>query len=202
MIANALRTLLILATLVVAPLAQAQRGVFLTVDDFLAQHFEVPPVSESFWLSGEQKAIAEEILQRPPGLRARYFRAGPRTAWVLEEIGKELPITVGVVVERDQVVSLEVLEYREVRGGEVRYGSFTAQFDGARLLAQGQRLDRHIDGISGATLSVRALQKIARLALYFHQQTEAAHAEIPPSTCSEKLGDPSCGAGTNGSASR
>jgi Na+-transporting NADH:ubiquinone oxidoreductase subunit NqrC len=32
------------------------------------------------------------------------------------------------------------------------------------------RLDRHIDGISGATLSVNAINKLSRLALYLHQQ--------------------------------
>lgn len=180
---------------------QAQRGVFLTVDQFLAQHFDTMPASESFWLSADQKAVAEDILQRRPGLRARYYRVGSRTAWILEEIGKELPITVGVVVERGEVVSLEVLEYREVRGGEVRYSSFTSQFDGARLQNDDHQLDRNIDGISGATLSVRALQKIARLALYFHQQVGAAHADVTPSTCSEKHGDPSCGAGTSASVS-
>ena len=31
-------------------------------------------------------------------------------------------------------------------------------------------LDQHVDGISGATLSVRALKKIARISLYLEQQ--------------------------------
>ena len=40
--------------------------------------------------------------------------------------------------------------------------------------------DRYDDGgISGATLSVRALKKLARLALYLNQQTQAAH-DPPP----------------------
>ncbi|UTA49130.1 FMN-binding protein [Simiduia sp. 21SJ11W-1] len=192
---------LLLCSWALAAPAQAQRGVFLTVDEFLNQHFDGAPQSESFWLTPEQKTVAQDILQRRPGLRARYFREGARTAWILEEIGKELPITVGVVVEQGQVVNLAVLEYREVRGGEVRYQSFTSQFDGVRLRNEENQLDRHIDGISGATLSVRALQKIARLALYFHQQVGAAHADVTPSTCSEKHGDPSCGAGTSVSAS-
>jgi Na+-transporting NADH:ubiquinone oxidoreductase subunit NqrC len=33
-----------------------------------------------------------------------------------------------------------------------------------------RQLDRHIDGISGATLSVRAVKKLALLALYLHKQ--------------------------------
>ncbi len=35
-------------------------------------------------------------------------------------------------------------------------------------------LDRHIDGISGATLSVNAMKKMARLALLLHQETEGS----------------------------
>lgn len=168
---------LVLLCLVLLPgSALAQRGVFLTVDDFLAQHFDATPSSVTLWLSAEQKLAAQAIVQRNPGLRTRYFRLNNRTAWVLEDIGKELPITVGVIVEQGRILSLQVLEYREVRGGEVRYPNFTGQFDGAGLTSAGHQLDRSIDGVSGATLSVRALRNIARLALYFHQQVVAPPA--------------------------
>ncbi|WP_340679580.1 FMN-binding protein, partial [Paraglaciecola sp.] len=33
------------------------------------------------------------------------------------------------------------------------------------------QLNQHVDGITGATLSVRALNKLARIALYLHQQS-------------------------------
>jgi hypothetical protein len=48
----------------------------------------------------------------------------------------------------------------------VRYPFFTDQFDGATLTAK-SRLDRNIDGITGATLSVGAVTRIARVALIF-----------------------------------
>jgi hypothetical protein len=73
---------------------------------------------------------------------------------------------------------LRVLEFRESRGWEVRYPFFTDQFGGIGLRPDLQ-LDRPIDGISGATLSVRALKKLARLALYLTQQTQAAN-DTPP----------------------
>jgi len=101
-----------------------------------------------------------------PAARVRYWRAGLRTVWVLDEVGKEMPITVGIAIERGAVQHVRVLVYRETRGWEVKSPAFTAQFTGTRLTAE-QRLDRHIDGISGATLSVRALNKLARLALLF-----------------------------------
>ena len=50
----------------------------------------------------------------------------------------------------------------------LRYLSFfTDQFNEIGLTGE-LDLDRGIDGISGATLSVRALKKLARLALYLH----------------------------------
>jgi hypothetical protein len=87
---------------------------------------------------------------------------------VLDEIGKEMPTTVGIAINDSAVERVKVLVYRESRGWEVKSPAFTAQFFGARLA--GQNLDRHIDGISGATLSVRALSRLTRLALLFDQQ--------------------------------
>ena len=91
---------------------------------------------------------------------------GRRTVWVLDEIGKEMPITVGIVIRNGAIERVQVLVYRESRGWEGKSPAFTAQYAGARL-ESGQKLDRQIDGISGATLSVRALNRLARLALLF-----------------------------------
>jgi uncharacterized protein with FMN-binding domain len=86
---------------------------------------------------------------------------------VLEEVGKELPITVGVVVDNSYIKSLRVLTYRENRGGEVATPAFTDQFMDVALEDNGT-LDASIDGISGATLSVRALTRLAGVALFLH----------------------------------
>jgi hypothetical protein len=152
------------------------RGVYQTVDDFLTEVFSGPPPQASvIWLRGEVKKTSADILGHDyPALRIRYWGEGKRTAWVLEEIGKEKPISVGLVVEDNALRNIRVLEFRESRGWEVRHGFFTDQFNGARLTGE-QELDRSIDGISGATLSVRALKKLARLALYLHSQTPFAH---------------------------
>lgn len=132
---------------------------------FLGEVFGQPPVPETLWLSGELRPAVRGILEHDyHTARLRYWRAGQRTAWVLDEIGKEMPITVGIAVNNGAVERVRVLVYRESRGWEVKSPAFTAQFSGARLAA-GQKLDRHIDGISGATLSVRALSRLARLAL-------------------------------------
>lgn len=52
----------------------------------------------------------------------------------------------------------------ESRGGEVRHPIFLKQYQGADLHKDYQ-MDKNIDGISGATLSLRAMWRMARLPL-------------------------------------
>jgi hypothetical protein len=140
---------------------------------FVQNVFNPAPVPEFLWLDGEMRKRVQAILEHDyPAARLRYWRMGNRTAWVLEEIGKEMPITVGISVQEDAVERVRVLVYRESRGWEVKSPAFTRQFDGARLAGE-QRLDRSIDGISGATLSVRALTRLTRLALLLHRHVLA-----------------------------
>jgi hypothetical protein len=140
--------------------------VYLPVDTFLAESFDGKvPEPEMLWISGETRDAVKKILGHNPGaLRVRYWARGQRTAWILEEIGKTQPITTGIVVDDGAIARIAVLIYRESHGWEVRYPFFTNQFKGATL-ADGYQLDRNIDGISGATLSVRALTRLARVAL-------------------------------------
>ena len=140
------------------------------IETFLSGAFQDAPEVGDIWLTGELRANVRDILRHDyPLARLKYWRSGDRTAWVLDEIGKERPITVGIVIDHGKVEKVNVLIYRESRGWEVRSPAFTAQFTGARL-EDGMKLDRTIDGISGATLSVRALQKLTRLSLLLHQQ--------------------------------
>jgi len=142
---------------------------YQTPDAFLREIFsDAPPSPQVLWLKGDIRETATAILGHPyPGLRIRYWEKDARTAWILEEIGKEKPITVGLVVSPGGMEMLRVLEFRESRGWEVRYPFFTDQFIGATLTDL-NGLDRDINGISGATLSVRALTKLARMALMLH----------------------------------
>ena len=150
---------------------------YVTRDRFLLAVFGDPlPQPRAIWLRGELRQDVESILgHRYPALRIRYWLTNgpstpfPRSAWILEEIGKELPITVGLVIKGDAIESVQVLAFRESRGAEVRYPAFTRQFEGLTLTGQ-QRLSNTIDGISGATLSVSALKRLSRLALYLHRQ--------------------------------
>lgn len=157
----------LVATTAVARLADTQP------DEFLAEVFDgEPPKAAMLWITGALKDQTEAVLEHAaPAIRTRYWARGERTAWILEEIGKEQPITTGIVVGPDGVEQLRILIYRESRGWEVQLASFRKQFVGAQL-TDAQRLDQRIDGISGATLSVTAMDKLARLALLYHAKVQ------------------------------
>jgi len=164
------KNILCLLGLLVASTLSA-KGVYQTPDAFLNEAFDgQPPKPAVIWLTGETgKAVAGILQHKPNRLRVRYWARGARSAWILEEIGKEKPITVGIVIDDGRIRRIRVLAFRESRGDEVRHAFFTRQFENAAL-ENGNRLDRSIDGISGATLSVRALTKLARVALYLDGQ--------------------------------
>jgi hypothetical protein len=146
--------------------AGIKEAVYLSNDDFLIQAFisGIPEV-KTVWLKGALKTnISKTLGHDYPALRIRYWLKDHRSAWILEEIGRDKPITIGFIVQDQQLVSVKVLVFRESRGDEIRLPSFTRQFDGAELVNPHQ-LDRRIDGISGATLSVNAVRKLAKVAL-------------------------------------
>jgi len=144
-------------------------GRYLTTAEFLESSFPAgTPASRTLWLKGDLRDSIEEVLGHPfAALRLRYWHDGITSAWVLDEIGKELPITIGISVAHDEIREVRILEFRESRGWEVRYPFFTDQFRRARLRDDG-RLDCKIDGITGATLSVGAVTRVARIALLLH----------------------------------
>ncbi len=154
------------------PLPATAISVYESPVDFVSKAFNgLPPEPAVVWLSGARKLAVTKLLGHDyPALRVRYWCKAGRSAWVLEEIGKELPITVGVIVVKDFIKSLQVLIYRENRGGEVATPSFTDQFNATGLTPEGD-LGAVIDGISGATLSVRALTRLATMALFLHSDT-------------------------------
>jgi len=88
-----------------------------------------------------------------------------------EVVGKEELITYAVGIEADGVLrGLEILDYREPRGGEVRDPRWRAQFKGKR---QGAPLavDDDIQNISGATLSCRHITEGVRRLLDAYTRT-------------------------------
>lgn len=151
---------------------------WLSAGDFIANSFTRPPEARTLWLTADQQAAARSILGHAyRGLRVRYWAEGKRSAWILDEIGKERPITIGVVVDDGRVSRVDILEYRESRGGEVRHPFFTAQFAGLGL-DDDLDLSGNIDGITGATLSVRAVTNTTRFALYLDHDVNSHPAAM------------------------
>jgi hypothetical protein len=157
------------------PAAKA-KDVYQDPSAFVADAFGgAAPEPKFLWVTRKLKPRVREILDRNLGqLRIRYWARESRTVWILDEIGKTKPITTGIVIDNGQIAQLKPLVYRESHGWEVRYPFFTDQFIGLTL-NNDNKLSEHVDGISGATLSVSALKRVARLALYFDAQVSAKH---------------------------
>ena len=72
-------------------------------------------------------------------------------------IGKDQPITFLVAVDAaDRLKDVDILVYREPYGGEVAYEAWRKQFRG-KSITDPLQVGRDIRGISGATISVRAV---------------------------------------------
>ena len=153
-------------------------GVYQEPADFIKEVFDNdPPKADVLWLNKDLKEQIVKILDHKyKGLRIRYWQQDERSAWVLEEIGKEKLITVGIVINKQKIEQVKVLVFRESRGWEVRHDFFTDQFKQAGIKENNQ-LDKTIDNISGATLSVRAIRKLATIALLLDSQLQNKHIE-------------------------
>ena len=154
------------ALLLAAALAATADEVFLEPASFVAEAFAgTPPAPRKLWVKPALNERVRAILGTTlPALRQKYWTDAERTVWILEASGRDRPITVGFVIADGAIQRTAILIYRESRGAEVRYPFFTDQFSGALLRPDGE-LDRHIDGITGATLSVHAINGLARVAL-------------------------------------
>lgn len=140
-------------------------------DVFLAKVYgdHVPGIS-LMPLRGEVRERAEAALgHRYSGMRLRYWEQDGSTAWIIDEKSKDMPMTIGVGVNTAGEISvLELLVYREPRGGEVHQAAFRQQYIGIGLTEQ-DTLSKRVDGITGATLSVDAMNRVAAMALVLHE---------------------------------
>lgn len=120
----------------------------------------VPAAHATVYLSVEQaqQALFPGAKFSPLDIarRERVWRASPGGWFILAEVlGKHELITYAVGINpQGRVRGVEILEYRESHGGEVRDASWREQFTG-KSAADPLQLDRDIRNISGATLSCR-----------------------------------------------
>ncbi|MCW8933402.1 MAG: FMN-binding protein [Gammaproteobacteria bacterium] len=159
--------------LIIAASNSFAKGTYQQPAEFVAEAFKQQPEPQVIWVKGKLREQIENILQHKSlSKRVRYWKNESRSVWILEEIGKKKPITVGIVIDDNKISRLKVLVFRETRGWEVRYPFFTQQFNKLTLNSD-NTLSETIDGISGATLSVRALEKLARIALLLNNTIQS-----------------------------
>lgn len=151
---------------------------FMTVDAFLSQVYgDSLPGMTLLPLRGDLRDQVETALGHGyRGLRLRYWQQGGVTTWIIDEKSKDMPMTLAVAVGPAGITHLNVLVYREPRGGEVHQAFFRQQFVGITL-RHDLSLSREVDGITGATLSVDAISRVAAMALLLHQHVMASQTE-------------------------
>ena len=143
----------------------AQKQMFPDASAFVAH-----PVR----LTDAQKSVVEiaaKVRMRFPEQPVWQVLADGRPAgwFVLDEVyGKHEFITYAVALDASGAVrGVEILDYRETHGGEIRNPKWRAQFNGVRHGAA-LKLDEDIQNISGATLSCKHIAEGVRRVLAIH----------------------------------
>lgn len=163
------------AVAVIAP-QPAAATIYLTIP--AAQQALFPGarfVEHPLVLSDEQrKAIARAAGAAPYDKMQRVWEVrngGRRAGWFIVDrvIGKHDFITYALALGTDgSIRGLEILDYRETYGGEIRNPNWRRQFVG-KLPGSQLQLDRDIKNISGATLSSRHVTDGVRRLLITYQ---------------------------------
>jgi hypothetical protein len=158
------------AALVLSTSAPCFATTYFTVEQ--AQKAMFPGASLSavdLKLSGDQRKAIEKAsdvrLRKDP----KVWRASGGGWLVVDEVvGKHEFITFAVALTgAGAVKQVEIMEYRESYGGEVRDAKWRAQFSGKTAQAP-LKLDQDIRNISGATLSSRHVTEGVRRILALH----------------------------------
>ncbi|MCF8474176.1 MAG: FMN-binding protein [Emcibacter sp.] len=152
----------------------------MKTDDYIVAALGKPDIQpEILWVTRDIKPEITKILQRSNfPLRYRFYRQNNRTVWILDEIGKVMPITTGITIENNAIINLTVLAYRESHGSEIRFPAYSNQYNTV-YLTEDMNLSQPINGISGATLSTNAMKRVSRLALYLHKKVMEKNVPTP-----------------------
>ena len=146
--------------------------VYLTVEQLQRQYFPGEKLcATTVALTPEQaKAIEKRARAKAKGWRPDVWRASDGSALVVDRVlGKHENITYAVVLDATGGVrAVEILEYRETYGGEIRGERWRQQFHG-KTVGSPVQLGKDIKNISGATLSCRHVTDGVRRVLALRQ---------------------------------
>jgi len=154
----------------VAPSALAMQ--YLTVEQaqrtiFPGKSFTAAPVRLT---SAQRKAIEHASSVRVLRDEQQVWRVSGGGWFIVDEVvGKHEFITYAVGLNADgSVKQIEVMDYRETYGGEIRNEKWRAQFLG-KTSKSPLKLDSDIRNISGATLSCRHITDGVKRLLAFYE---------------------------------
>src|SRR6266403_3675276 len=154
----------------IAPSAFAVR--YLTVDQAQqaicpGKSFTAAPVKLT---SVQRKAIEQASSVRVLHDEQQVWRVSGGGWFIVDEVvGKHEFITYAVGLNANgSVKQIEVMDYRETYGGEIRNENWRAQFVG-KTSQSPLKLDRDIKNISGATLSCRHVTDGVKRLLAFYE---------------------------------
>lgn len=145
--------------------AEAQRAAFAEASEFHA----LPPIDAATAAELGAAGWSPQIWQALGGDK--------KLGWLIVDrvIGKSELITYALALDTTGAVrSLEILEYRETHGAEIRLAAWRKQFVG-KTAQEPVQLDRDIKNISGATLSSRHVTEgVHRLLQLYERSLRAA----------------------------
>jgi Na+-translocating ferredoxin:NAD+ oxidoreductase RnfG subunit len=145
---------------------QARELVFPFADEYVAKPMRLTPeqVQQIDKLSGVTARSAQQQVWQA-------LAKGKLIGWffVDQVIGKHELITYALGVNTDgSIRQIQIIEYLENYGSQVRYPNWRDQFAG-KTVKSPLRIDTDIENITGATLSSRHLTDGIRRLLFLHQ---------------------------------
>ena len=158
--------------IVVAAEATAEARVYLTMEQAQQAIFPGETCSEMpLALTDQQKAAVKQQTGVTVRSAPRVWRTGRGGFLVVDEVlGKHEFITYAVGINPDGTVKqIEIMDYRESYGDEIRNEVWRKQFIG-KSSADPLKLDQDIRNISGATLSSRHVTDGVKKVLAIHER--------------------------------
>jgi Na+-translocating ferredoxin:NAD+ oxidoreductase RnfG subunit len=159
-------------TVIAASATVGHATVYLNVEQAQAAIFPgAKLISADVKLTDAQRKVIEKLTDvRVRNLDQKVWRVDGGGWFILDEVlGKHEFISYAVGLNADgSVKQIEVMDYRETYGGQVRDESWRAQFTGKKHGAK-LKLDDDIKNVSGATLSCRHITDGVKRLLAFHE---------------------------------
>lgn len=145
---------------------QARATIFPFADEFVAKPVQLTPEQ----MQEIDKRSGVEV-RSPTQYVWQALAKGKPMGWFFidQVIGKKELITYALGINLDgSVQQLQIIEYLEVYGSQVRYPNWRDQFVG-KTVKSPLRLDEDIANIAGATLSSRHVTDGIKRLLFLHQ---------------------------------